>query len=36
MRQSSLKVTATLPGKEKDARKGVLVFVDNAVDPDSA
>lgn len=35
MRQSSLKVTATLPGKEKDAREGVLVFVDNAVDPDS-
>ncbi|NPU83347.1 MAG: efflux RND transporter periplasmic adaptor subunit [Syntrophaceae bacterium] len=35
MRQSSLKVTTTLPGKEKDAREGVLVFVDNTVDPDS-
>ncbi|PKN32699.1 MAG: efflux RND transporter periplasmic adaptor subunit [Deltaproteobacteria bacterium HGW-Deltaproteobacteria-19] len=35
MRQSPLKVTATLPGKEKDAREGVLVFVDNTVDPDS-
>ncbi len=35
MQQSPLKVTATLPGKEKDARVGVLVFVDNTVDPDS-
>ncbi|MGV8081618.1 MAG: efflux RND transporter periplasmic adaptor subunit [Syntrophales bacterium] len=35
MRQTPLKVTATLPGKEKDVREGVLVFIDNAVDPDS-
>jgi multidrug efflux system membrane fusion protein len=35
MKKGALKVAATLPGREKEPREGVLVFVDNAVDPDS-